>query len=150
VRAFDRAGNAGPFTLGATFRAGAWQESSARVTYSTSPAWTTLTDTTKYYGGVEKQATALNATATLAVPAGSQRIGWVSATGPNHGTATVYLDGTAVRTVGLYAPTTQPRRIVAAFNVSPGSAHTVLVKTTSKDPDSTGYVDAVDAFLVIH
>jgi hypothetical protein len=88
--------------------------------------------------------------ATLAVPAGSQRIGWVSATGPNFGIATVYLDGVAIRAVDLYTSTLQRRKIVVAFAVAPGTTHTVSVKITSKDPGSTGYLDAVDAFLVIH
>jgi hypothetical protein len=150
VRAFDRAGNAGPFTYGTAFHTAGFQDSAPKVTYSTSPAWTTLTDATKYYGGTEKQATALTAQANLAVPLGWQRIGWVSAKGPNYGIATVYLDGVAVATVDLYATTVQLRKTVAAIAVTPGSSHTIRVRTTSKNAASTGYLDAVDAFTVIY
>lgn len=150
VRAFDRAGNPGPFATGTVFRADAWQETAAQVTYSSAPAWTTLTDATKYYGGTEKQATAQNAVATLGVPVGSQQIAWVSAKGPDYGIATILLDGVAVRTVDLYATTAQVRRTVAVVTVTPGSTHRFRVKTTSKNAASTGFLDAVDAFLVIH
>jgi uncharacterized repeat protein (TIGR03803 family) len=150
VRAFDRAGNASSFAYGTAFHAAGFQDSSSRVSYSTSSAWTTLTDATKYYGVTEKQATALNAQASLAVPVGWQQVAWVSAKGPNCGIATVYLDGVTVMTVDLYSTTVQQRKTVAVIGLTPGSSHTIRVRTTSKNTASTGYVTAVDAFTAIY
>ena len=53
------------------------------------------------YGGALKYSTAKNATVSATFQ--GTGVAWVSETGPTLGTATVYLDGVAQKTVNLYS-----------------------------------------------
>jgi hypothetical protein len=71
-------------------------------------------------------------------------VAWVAAKGPTRGTASVYVDGTWVRSVNLHAATGQSRAIVFSQNWTAIGTHriTVVVQGTAGHPR----VD-VDAFV---
>jgi hypothetical protein len=85
----------------------AWQESSARLSYS--EAWRTV-GISGAYGGSLKYSTATGASVTGAFFATG--MAWVSETGPRFGKATVYVDGVAVKTVNLYSASVHEAQIV--------------------------------------
>jgi hypothetical protein len=75
-------------------------------------------------------------------------IAFVSTLGPNRGITQLWLDGSHVATVDLYAATLQKARIVWADGLTPGS-HTLQVRVTgTKNPSATKSRIDVDAFLV--
>ncbi len=78
-----------------------------------------------------------------------RRYGVIVQRGPSYGMMDVYLDGTFVRRVDLYAPGNGSRNIIHQQAVTSG-AHTVtLVWTGARNPASTGTALPVDGFAVI-
>jgi len=52
---------------------------------------------------------------------------WVTTTGPNHGSARIYIDGKYLRTVSTYSKTTHYRRIVWARRFGTLTGHTITI-----------------------
>jgi hypothetical protein len=120
----------------------AWQESNKRIKYN--GAWTTKANHAAYGGGL-RFSTTRNASASESFQGAG--VAWVSETGPTRGTATVYLDGVAQKTVNLYSPTTHSRQLVWKQGWSFQSRHTItiVVSGTGGHPR----VD-LDGFLTFH
>ena len=68
-------------------------------------------------------------------------IGWVARTGPSRGTASIYVDGTRVASVNLYASSTRDRVVVWSRSWSGSAKHRVTIKVTSPSGEKT-YTDA--------
>ena len=75
--------------------------------------------------GSARFATARNAKATFTFTGSG--VAWVAAKGPTRGSASVYVDGEWVRSVSLYASTSQSRAIVFSQNWTAIGTHTVTV-----------------------
>lgn len=144
VRAIDRAGNIGTWSVGLTFTLTPAQEDDSRVTYQ--GTWQ-HGQTSTAYGGSLRFATAAGRTATFAFTGNS--IAWVSTLGPNRGIAEVRLDGAFVATVDLFAPTTLNRRIAYALHGLSDGSHSLTVRVTgTQHADATGRRVDVDGFVV--
>jgi hypothetical protein len=135
-------GQSSGFGIQPSFAPLVWQESTKKVTYS--GTWTAQSPSGAY-GGSVKYATATNASASETFQ--GTGVAWVSQTGPTMGTATVYLDGVAQKTVNLNNATLHPRQIVWKQGWSTQGKHTIKVVVTG----TTGHprVD-LDAFLTFH
>ena len=121
----DCLGQSSGWGVQATFSPLAWQESNRKVKFS--GTWTTQSSSAAF-GGALKYSTAKNATASATFQ--GTGVAWVSETGPTLGTATVYLDGVAQKTVNLYSSTVHARQIVWKQGWSFQSGHTIKVVVT--------------------
>jgi len=122
VRPVDRAGNIGSWAYGSTFTVGATQQTSSRISWS--GTWKTGTSTS-YWGGTSRYSTQAGAKATFKFTGRS--FAWVASVGPTRGSARIYVNGTLVKTVSLYASTTASRRIVYAARWSTSATRTIVV-----------------------
>jgi hypothetical protein len=122
VRAVDKAGNVSAWTYGATFTLTGYSEANSRIVYST--GWSSAS-TTSYWGGRVRYATASGARATATVTGRS--FSWVSTRGPSRGKARVYVNGTLVATVDLYAASTSAARVVYTKTWSTSATRTVRI-----------------------
>lgn len=139
VAAKDGAGNWSQYSYGPTFGVGMWQENSGYVSYST--GWTASAWTSASGGYLDLSATAgASASFTFA----GRNVAWIGTKSTNRGQAYIYLDGTYVKTVDLYAAATQARVVLASYVWPTSGTHTmkVVVVGTSGRPS----VD-VDAFV---
>ncbi len=125
VRAVDKAGNVGAFAYGPRFSVVGYQESSNAITYR--GRWTNA-EWTSYWGGRAKAASATGATATLT--ATGRSVALVSSRGPTRGKAAIYVNGTLIATVDLYASTWQHRRLVWARNWPTSATRTIVVRVS--------------------
>jgi N-acetylglucosamine-6-sulfatase len=141
VRAQDKAGNWSAWAAGPRFTLAAHQENSTALSYP-SGIWTRST-LSGAYGGYVKYAKAQGATVHLTFT--GRNIAWVATKAPGRGTAEVYIDGTQVATVDLYAATTQTRTIVFSEEWSASNSHTITIKVLGA-PTGRPTVD-VDAFV---
>jgi hypothetical protein len=123
VRAVDIAGNIGAWTTGSSFTLTRFSETSTRIRYT--GAWS-IAASSVYWGGQAKRASAAGAKAGMTVTARS--IEWVARKGPTYGKAQVYVNGTLVATVDLYAPTYQNQHVVWAGNWSTSASRGVTIK----------------------
>jgi hypothetical protein len=123
VRAFDKAGNASAWLSGGTFRVSRFSETNPSIAYV--GGWTTVANATQW-GGQTRKSTAAGATASLTFTGRS--IAWVAPTGPDRGKAEVYVNGTRVATVDLYAATTQSQRVVWTGSWTTATSRTVMIK----------------------
>ncbi len=123
VRAIDRAGNVGDWTAGPGFSLSSFTESSTRIAYK--GAWTKVSSSL-FWGGSARKATATGATATIKVTGRS--IAWIGLRGPGRGKATIYVDGTKVATVDLYASTYQGQRVIWARDWPTSGTRTVMIR----------------------
>jgi hypothetical protein len=77
-------------------------------------------------------------------------VAWVASTGSNRGKAEVWVDGVKVKTVDMYAPVAQPRRMLYTQSWATPSTHTVEIRATgTKNAASSGKRVDVDAFLAL-
>jgi hypothetical protein len=77
-------------------------------------------------------------------------VAWVASTGANRGKAEVWIDGSKVATVDLYAATAQPRKMVFTKSWSTSASHTLEVRVLgTKNTSSSGKRVDVDAFVVL-
>ncbi|HET7029161.1 MAG TPA: hypothetical protein VFI34_01515 [Candidatus Limnocylindrales bacterium] len=139
VRAKDQAGNVGVWRTGALLHVTRIPDSTTAL--ARSPSWHPAADAGAYGGSV----TASKGPGATAVYRFSGRdVAWIASRGPDHGKAKVYLDGTYVTTVDLYAPAPDVRRIVYAKHWATSGTHQlkVVVRATSTRP----WVD-IDGFF---
>ncbi|HEY3336335.1 MAG TPA: hypothetical protein VGK16_13970, partial [Candidatus Limnocylindrales bacterium] len=129
VIARDRGGNTTASTI--TTTPTRYSESSSRASYS--GTWT-LVSNASYSGG--KARTASRAGRSVTYTLSGRSAAWVSAMGPTRGSAKVYLDGSFVANVSLYATTTAYRRVVWTRSWAAAGSHTVriVVSGTSGHP----------------
>jgi hypothetical protein len=143
LRATDNASNTsawltvGPKTLGML------QETSTAITYSGTFRRAALTGAS---GGYVRHASAAGRIAKLTFSGSS--VAFVTTLAKARGKAEVWLDGTKVATLDLYAATTQKKRIAWAASLTPGG-HTLEIRVlgTKRAAATKATVD-VDAFLV--
>ena len=139
VRAVDKAGNVGAWVFGPTFRLSRYSEFNSAIAYSGS--WSTVSSPL-YWGGAARRSGTAGARATLSFTGRS--VAWVARTGPNRGVATVYVNGTKVDTIDLYAPAYGNQRVVWARNWSSSAARTVTIRVAGSP--GRPLVD-IDAFV---
>jgi hypothetical protein len=141
VRAVDRAGNVGAWKYGSTFRVTRYHEGSAKLRYGRT--WRTSTSTL-WWGGKARYSSQAGATAKITFTGRS--FAWLGLRSSKRGKAKVYVNGSYVATVDLFATTTQARRLVWARNWASTGTRTVVIKVlgTSGRPR----ID-VDAFLIL-
>ena len=141
VRAGDRAGLWSGWQYGPALSPGVYQETSAALTWA--GTWTRAA-VSGASGGYVRSSSQSGARATFT--ASARAIGWVAFRGPNRGKATMYVDGTAVATVDLYATSVQPARVVFARSWASTGTHVVAAQVAG----TTGRprVD-VDAFVAL-
>jgi hypothetical protein len=140
VRAIDKAANVGAWTYGSSFRLTAYQESSARISWSGS--WHTASSTS-YWGGRQRYATAAGAKASLTFT--GRNIAWVGSVGPTRGWARIYINGVYVKSISLYATSAASRRVLFTKSWSTSATRTITIRVSG----TTGHprVD-VGAFVV--
>jgi hypothetical protein len=140
ARAIDKAGNVGAWAYGSSFRLTAYQESSARISWSGS--WHTASGTS-YWGGHERYATAAGAKASLTFA--GRNVAWVGSVGPTRGWARVYINGVYVKSISLYAASAASRRVLFTKSWSSSATRTITIRVSG----TTGHprVD-LDAFVV--
>lgn len=141
VRAVDRAGNVGAWHASGSVEVHRTQETGSvvRVSGFTRVAMSGAS------GGAVVKATAAGSKATFKVTGRS--VAWVGSIGPGYGMATVWVDGSKVATVNLYAATGTTAKVLWRRTISAGSRHTVkIVVTGTKDPAASGTRVDVDAF----
>jgi hypothetical protein len=122
VRAVDKAGNAGTWMAGATAWLSRYNETNKLITYR--GTWQQTYSSVFWSGGAKKSSKA-GSTATFTYTGKS--IAFVSRLGPTKGKAKVYLDGTLVATIDLYASTYRSQRVVWTRNFASIGKHTVTV-----------------------
>ncbi len=122
VRAKDVAGNFSAFSYSATFRAISYSESSSAVKFS--GTWG-LSTSPVYVGGKARVGSVANRSATLSFT--GNRVGWLSRTGPQYGSARVYIDGSLVKTVNLNAATVTDRKLVYVKSWSSIGSHSIRI-----------------------
>jgi hypothetical protein len=140
VGAVDGAGNRSAWAYGPTFTLSVYQESSTSIAYTGSwirVAWSSG------YGGYESYATAAGASAKFSFT--GRNVALTSPMFSTAGRAKIYVDGTYLKTIDLYASSLVARVVVLPLSWSSSASHTltVTVEGTSGRPR----VD-VDAFLV--
>jgi hypothetical protein len=144
ARAVDRAGN-DTWKYGATFRVDAHQETSASIAYT--GTWLTASQSGAYGGSVKR---ASHAPASAALSFTGRNVAFVSTRGPDRGIAQVWLDGTNVGTLDLYATTIQTRQLVYQAGFAGSGPHTLEIRVTgTRAASSTGNWVDVDAFAVV-
>ncbi|GAA5200167.1 beta-galactosidase [Rugosimonospora acidiphila] len=85
----------------------------------------------------------------VTIPFTGQGITWITSTDPSHGNADVYLDGTKVKTVDLYASSKQFQYVGYRATGLAAGAHTLsIVVDGTKDAAATGAFVPVDAIDV--
>ena len=140
LRATDRAGNVGPWLSGASFKLRAYQENSSGVTYT--GTWT-RSATPDSYGGYVKSATAYDARARLTFTGRS--VAFLAPRGPTMGSAYVYVDGTRVATISLYASAAKGRNVVYIHTWATAGSHTIEIRVLS----TLGHPKvSVDGFII--
>jgi hypothetical protein len=147
VRATDGVGNTSDWATGPAFLVDPHQEDDlAAIVYAGS--WAHRSVTSAYGGGVN-YASARGSAAQFSFA--GPNVAWVSSKGPDKGKAAVSVDGVVVKTIDLYASTSQPRKIVfTKADLDPATSHTITVQALgTKKAASTGTKVDVDAFVVL-
>jgi hypothetical protein len=146
VRVTDGAGNVGEWVYGTQFSVTVYQETNFATTYE--GAWTDE-PLTSAYGGTLRYAETAGSNSLMSF-AGSD-VGWVGHKGPDRGKAEVWVDGSKVKNVDLYASTELPRKVVYSTTLaSAPSPHTLEVNVMGlKRTASSGRRVDVDAFVVL-
>jgi FtsP/CotA-like multicopper oxidase with cupredoxin domain len=144
VRAVDASGAASAYATGPSFRLTPVQESASSIVY-TGP-WTPVTALYNAYGGSTRASTEA-ASATLAFT--GNRVIWIAPKGLDKGLAEVWIDGSAVATVDLYANSgTTFRRAVFVSDLLATGAHTIEIRVLgTRQALSTGTRVDIDAFI---
>jgi hypothetical protein len=77
-------------------------------------------------------------------------VAWVATKGPNRGKAEVWVDGRKQKTVDLYSPSSEPRKMVFAKSWATSGEHTLRIRVLgTKDAASGGTRVDVDAFVAL-
>jgi len=141
VRARDTLGNLGSWVTGPTLRPKLVQQTSSAVRWR--GTWRGASSTA-YSGGSVRRATAAGARATFTFT--GRAVAFVSTRAARRGQVKVYLDGTYITTIDLYAPSYTPRSVVFSRTWSSRGTHTIrlVVVGTAGRPR----ID-VDAFGVL-
>jgi hypothetical protein len=137
VRAHDRAGNIGAWSLGVLNYPSLVQQSTSVVYHGT---WST-SSSTAYSGGSARYSSVATAYASLAFS--GRAVNFVTTRGPTRGAAKVYIDGIYVTTVSMYASTTTYR--YAAYQKTWGWSGTHTIRIVIVGTAGHPRVD-VDAF----
>jgi hypothetical protein len=125
VTPVDAAGNTGAPATGPTFTVSRFSENNSDVKYSGS--WKTSKNAV-FWGGAARKSLSAGAKASLRFIGRS--VAWVARTGPDRGKATVYVNGTRLATIDLYAPTYQRQRVVWAGSWSSAASRLVTIKVS--------------------
>jgi hypothetical protein len=143
LRATDSSSNVGDWATTANRKLGRVQETAASLTYT--GTWSSkvyLSGASKSY--VKKASTAGN---NVSWTFTGRYVGLVSSVGANRGMAEVWVDGSKVGTVDLYAATTKAGKMVWSMDVPAGS-HTVQVRALgTKNGSATGSRVDFDALV---
>jgi hypothetical protein len=123
VRGTDHVGNTGAWTYGTTFKLSSTSETSSSIHYGGTWAYRT---SALYRGGHEKAASIAGRTATWSFTGTS--VAWVATKGPSQGRANVYVNGTLLTSVDLWAPANQWQRLVWTKTWSTSATRTITVK----------------------
>jgi hypothetical protein len=138
VRAVDKAGNTGGWATGSTFTLSRYSEASSRIHYS--GTWRTATSSV-YWGGAAKYASAAGAKASFTST--GRTIAWVARRGPTRGKAEVFVNGTKVATVDLYASSYQNQRVVWSKSWSSAATRTVTIRVVGTSGRPRVDLDAI-------
>ena len=142
VKARDKAGNWSAWKDGAAFTPSLIAEDNAQVHYSSTTTWTRAQYSPAIGGYVKVSAT----TGDWAyVDFTGQGIAWVGTAAPTRGEADLWLDGTYLKRVDLYASANYPSTVLFSKPVASGSHRlTIQLVGTAGRPK----ID-VDAFVVV-
>jgi hypothetical protein len=108
---------------GSAFTVSRYGETSAAIRYA--GAWAS-SSSALFWGGSARQATTAGSSATFTFTGRS--VGLVSLRGPDRGAATIYVDGTKVATIDMYARTKHGRQVVWSMDWSTSAARTITVR----------------------
>jgi hypothetical protein len=139
VHAYDASGNASPAALGPSFTVGVLDDRSPSIAYRGRWRHRRLPQA---ISGRESAGAGPRTVAQVAFR--GRGIAWVSRTGPAGGRARVLVDGRYAKTVSLYSPTSQPRRVVFSTSWRRSGRHSIAVHPIVRPPRSP-----VDAFVVL-
>ena len=144
VRVTDGLGATSEWMTGASFMLTGYQESDAAIV--TTGNWAAAT-TADAFGGNVAHASDKGSVARLTFTGSS--VAWVSTVGPDTGKAEVWLDGVKMKTVDLYRPEVNARRVVFnATNLTVGS-HTIEIRVLgAKNASSSARRIDLDGFVV--
>ncbi len=145
VRATDGVGNTGAWTMIGPSKLSRFQEKAPSIAYGGS--WT-MSSVSGASGGYVRHSSTAGDSATLTFSGTS--VGLVSSRGRGRGIAEIWLDGSLVTTVDLYAAALSPARVVwaptAALAAGPHSLRVVV--TGTRNAAATKNRIDIDAFLV--
>ena len=141
IATVDHAGNPSYTVRGPSFKTARYSEASSTVRYA--GKWSTASSST-YIGGKARYAKARGASATFTFT--GKQVAWVSRAGSSSGKARVYVNGTYVKTINLYASTTAYRKLVftRAWSTSAKRTVKIVVVGTAGHPRVT-----LDGFFVL-
>jgi hypothetical protein len=139
VRARDWAGNVGPWKPASTYRVNVSQQTSPAVTWG--GTWTTSTSDA-YSGGSLRYAVANGPWASYTFTGRS--VGFVTSKGPNRGSVKIYVDGSYVGTVGLYASTLTLGYVAWQRTWTSSAKHTIKVVAVANSGHPRVDVDAFE------
>jgi hypothetical protein len=122
VRAKDKAGHIGGWAYGPTFRVARASDASALIHYSS--GWTTVADPDAF-GGMVHATRGLNRS--MSYTFSGRDVAWIASRGPDHGKAKVWLDGTYIGSIDLFAASAEARRIVFARHWTTVGTHTLRI-----------------------
>ncbi len=142
VNAMDSKGLWGSWKYGPSFTLSSYQDTSSALTYS--GIWTKY-NSSSFYGGSVRYSGVAGARTKLGFT--GRNVAWIATKKANRGYAEVWIDGTKVTTINLYASSLQPRRIVYTRSWTSSSSHTieiwVLGQKTSAAASDLVDVDAI-------
>jgi len=143
----DQWGNASAFTVGDPFKVRVLQDGAASFTKT--GTWTPASNTSSYYGGTVRYATAAGASQTYQGNFSDARL--VFTKGPNMGKVKVYFDGSLEETIDLYSSSPQYRKVLFTIGFSYSVDHEIkIVATGTKNTHSTGKRVEFDALLLMN
>jgi len=142
LRARDGAGNIGAWATTTNRTVLLRQELHSSIAFSGSWKRVALAGAS---GGYVRRSVVANSSATWMFSGSGAAV--VSTLGPNRGVAEIWLDGSKVATVDLYAPSRRAAQLVWSGSFQPGSHRLQVRGTGTKAPASTGVRVDVDAFL---
>jgi len=143
VRATDSAGNVGAWATTTRASVALSEENAAAAAYTGSWTRTALSGAS---GGYVRHSSGGGSTARLSF--NGRSVALVSTRGPNRGIAELWLDGSRVATVDLYAASVQKAHVVWATSLASGAHQLELRVTGTRNPSASGARVDIDAFLV--
>jgi hypothetical protein len=145
VSAQDKVGNQSQWAVGPSFIGRIIQQDSSAIGYV--GKWNDQKVRSAYGGSLKYASGAGTERATFGFT--GDEVAWIATKAANRGVADVYIDGTKVATVDLYASSTQDRKVVFSRSLAPGD-HTLQIRVLgTKNASSSGRRMDVDAFIVM-